>query len=139
VNPDAVKGNFIAPAQPAESPFKLKAGGQFDLATATVSFAGHATHLGQFTATGTVDPSTFGVTGTMTGASGDTLNYSAFVEPQPSGEILFHLNFVGGPGRLFLATGEGTGTITLDADFMFTLDIEGTFRKCVRDATHSCL
>ena len=122
-----------------ESAFKLKAGGQIDLESSTVSFAGQATHLGQFSATGTYDPDLFTFQGTMIGGSGDVLAFTATFETQPSGEIVAQLSFLGGAGRLFLSSGDCVGTLSLDADNMFTLIIEGTFRKCVRDATRSCL
>jgi len=38
------------PANDDPHRFHLKAGGYFDFAAGTISFAGHATHLGQFTA-----------------------------------------------------------------------------------------
>jgi hypothetical protein len=138
---DAGNGDIIVRAQPNDSAFKLKAGGQIDIETSTVSFAGQATHLGQFTAIGTYDPDRFAFQGIMIGASGDTVSFTATFEPQPSGEIVAYLTFLGNPGRrpLFLATGEGVGMLVLDDDYMFTLDIEGTFRKCERDFTHSCL
>ena len=139
VPPDGVKGNRFPILEPHDSAFKLKAGGQIDLESSTVSFAGEATHLGQFTATGTYDPDSFTFQGTMIGGSGDTLAFTATFETQPSGEIVAHLSFVGGAGRLFLSSGNCVGTLTLDDDHMFTLVIEGTFRKCVRDATRSCL
>jgi len=139
VTPDGgVKVHVFPAPPPSVSAFKLKAGGQFDLGTGTATFAGQATHVGQFTADGTFDPVTLAIQGTITAQSEDTLNYAATFEPQPSGEITVHMTFVGGPGRLFNATGEAFGTLTLDADFMFALDLEGTFRKCTRDATRSC-
>jgi hypothetical protein len=139
VTPDGgVKVHLFPAPPPSISAFKLKAGGQFDLSTGTATFAGQATHLGQFTATATLDPATLAIQGTMTANNEDSLNFSATFEPQPSGEIAVHMRFVGGPGRLFNATGEAFGTLALDADFMFALDLEGTFRKCERDVTRSC-
>jgi hypothetical protein len=75
----------------------------------------------------------------MIGGSGDVLAFTATFETQPTGEIVAHLSFLGGAGRLFLSSGDRVGTLGLDDDNMFTLVIAGTFRKCVRDATRSCL
>ncbi len=135
VSPDGV----TSLTDPNPSAFKLKAGGQIDLATLTVNFAGQASHLGQFTATGTYDPDALSFQGTMTGASGESVVYTVTLEPQPSGEVSAHLTFVGNPGRkpMLLARGDGMGTLALDADNMFTLDIEGPIRKC-EQVLHSC-
>lgn len=124
-----VKGAAISPyagQHPAARPFKLKAGGAIDVNTFNIAFAGTATHLGQFSASGALDPSTFQLQGTITAADGDTLDWVAQFQFGPLGEIDAILTFTGGTGRFAAATGSATGLVALDADFMFTLNLEGT-------------
>jgi hypothetical protein len=104
---------------------KIKGGGQIDINTFTLTFAGQSTHLGQFTATGVVDP-TFQIQGSMTAANGDVLNWNAYFQQGPLGEIQATFIFAGGTGRFVNAHGTATGPVALDPDFMFTLNLQGT-------------
>ena len=127
---DSLKSNFVQPSQPNPSlrPFKLKGGGQIDLTTFTFSFAGQATYLGQFTATGQINPAIGELGGTITAANGDTVNWSGIFQPGPLGEIEATLTFAGGTGRFEQLDGVASGPVALDMDFMFTLSLEGTVR-----------
>jgi hypothetical protein len=123
------KGMALSPhvgQPPIARPFKLKAGGAIDVNTFSISFAGTATHLGQFSASGAVDPSTLQIQGTMTAANGDTLDWVAQFQFGPLGEIDALLTITGGTGRFTGASGSASGLVALDPDFMFTLNIEGT-------------
>ena len=126
--PDRVKGSEIQPRQPSLHllPFKLKGGGQVDLATLEFNFAGQATHFGQFTASGQLDPTTGSIAGTITAANGDTVNWSGIFQPGPLGEIEATLTFEGGTGRFEHFDGIASGPVALDPDFMFTMHLEGT-------------
>ena len=108
------------------TPFKLKGGGQIDLSTLTVTFAGQATYLGQFTATGLLDPALGEIAGTMTAANGDTVNWTGVFQPGPDGAIDATLTLFRGTGRFEHIDGFTGGPVALDEDFMFTLDLEGT-------------
>jgi len=123
-----------------ETGFKLKAGGQLDMDTMTVTFAGQASHYGQFTATGTYDPVLSVLHGTMDcGGDGHTVTFTITFGPGNSGEVPAEFTGLGGPGwPLYNSNAVATGTITLDDDFMFTLDVDGTFQKCTPDETRSC-
>ena len=124
-----IKGTAISQhvgQQPVARPFKLKAGGAIDVNTFNISFGGTATHLGQFSASGALDPSTFQIQGTMTAANGDMLDWVAQFQFGPLGEIDAILNITGGTGRFTGASGTASGLVALDADFTFTLDLEGT-------------
>jgi len=111
---------------PIARPFKLKAGGAIDLSTFKISFPGTSTHLGHYSAARAHDPSTFQLQGTMTAADGDTLDWIAQFQFGPIGEIDALLTFTGGTGRFAGASGSASGLVALDADFMFTLNLEGT-------------
>jgi len=128
VSPIGLKGGLVLPLQGQSPirPFKLKGGGQIDIDTFTFSFAGQSTHLGQYTASGTIDPSTFQIQGAMTSADGDTLNWVAYFQFGPLGEIEATFTFAGGTGRFVDASGSATGPIALDPDFMFTINLLGT-------------
>ena len=124
-----LKEAAIAPEQgqqPVVRPFKLKGGGQIDLQTFGFNFAGNATHLGIYSATGQIDPATFQIQGTITAANGDTLNYVAGFQPGPLGEIEATFTVLGGTGRFENASGSASGPVGLDADLMFSLNLEGT-------------
>ncbi len=126
--PDSLKGGAPSPSRhgPILTPIKLKGGGQIDLASLAVTFAGQATYLGQFTATGLVDLTLGEIAGTMTAASGDMVNWTGLFQPGPEGEIEATLTFFGGTGRFEHIDGIASGPVALDQDFMFTLDLEGT-------------
>jgi hypothetical protein len=86
--------------------------------------AGQATHLGKFTATGTLlatgapDPITgdFPVIGfvTLVAANGDLLESYFFGELNISGAGIAQFEFMGGTGRFLHASGSGTIEATLD-------------------------
>jgi len=126
--PDTLKGGALYPSRhnPVLTPIKLKGGGQIDLATLAVTFAGQATYLGQFTATGLLDLALGEIAGTITAASGDTVNWTGLFQPGPDGEIEATLTFFRGTGRFANIDGVASGPVLLDEDFMFTLDLEGT-------------
>jgi len=129
VDPEAFKGAVVVPDQgqaPVIRPFKLKGGGAIDLSTFAFDFAGQATHLGQYAATGVLDPQTFQIQGTMTAADDDTLTWVAQFQPGPLGEIQAYLTITGGTGRFASASGSASGPVALDPDFMFTINLEGT-------------
>lgn len=124
-----LKDAIVSPNQgqlPVERPFKLKGGGQIDLSTFSFDFGGTATHLGLYTSTGSIDPSTFQIQGTMTAANGDTLDWVAQFAQGPLGEIQATFTVTGGTGRFTGATGSASGPVALDPDFSFTLKLEGT-------------
>jgi hypothetical protein len=124
-----LKDGVISPSlgsDPVVRPLKLKGGGQIDLATFAFNFAGNATHLGLYSSTGTIDPSTFQISGTITAADGDTLSYVAGFQPGPLGEIEATFNITGGTGRFANASGSASGPVALDADFTFLLNLQGT-------------
>ncbi len=126
---EGFKGAITAPSQgqvPIAKPFKLKGGGQIDVNTFTLYFAGAATHLGRYTASGQVDPATSNIRGTMTAANGDTLDWVAQFSTGPLGEIDAGFTVTGGTGRFEGATGEFAGPVVLDPDLMFTLNLLGT-------------
>lgn len=112
--------------EPIARPFKLNAGGAIDVNTFNIGFSGTATHLGQFSASGVVDPSTLQIQGTITAANGDTLDWVAQFVFGPLGEIDALLTFTGGTGRFTGASGSASGLVALDPDFMFTLNLAGT-------------
>ena len=130
----------INPTQDAKHPatkhFKLKGGGQIDVLTLTLEFSGKASPLGKYTASGTIDPATFHIQGTMTAtknhcaefnaAKDDSINWVAGFEQGPLGDITATFTFTGGTGRFAGATGSASGPIVLDPDFMFTINLEGT-------------
>ena len=105
---DSIVSRYEGP-QPVAKPFKLKAGGQIDTNTLTFNFAGTATHLGLFAASGTIDPSNFQIEGTMTAADGDTLDWVAQIQPGPLGEFEVTFTFTGGTGRFTRASGSAGG------------------------------
>jgi len=123
---DATAVSPLVVQNPIARPFKLKAGGAIDLNTFNINFAGTATHIGQYSASGVLDPSTFQLQGTITAADGDTLDWIAQFSFGPLGEIDAALTFTGGTGRFANVSGSATGLVALDADFMFTLNLEGT-------------
>jgi hypothetical protein len=102
---------------------KLKAGGQIHAESGLVTFAGQASHLGQFTAVAQTNP--WGFEGTMTAASGDAADFYAFFQVGESGERTAYVRFVSGSGRFFDVYGETEGPATLDDDGMFTMSVEG--------------
>jgi hypothetical protein len=123
------EGPSVTPDQgppPPVRPFKLKGGGQIDVGTFGLEFAGTATHLGQFAASGQIDPTTLQIQGTMTAADGDALDWVAIFQQGPLGEIEATLTITGGTGRFTGASGGATGPVGLDPDFMFTLNLQGT-------------
>lgn len=111
---------------PGVRPFKLKGAGQIDLNTLSFDFSGAATHLGKYSASGTIDPTTFQIQGTMTAANGDTLDWLAQFQFGPLGEIEAAFTISGGTGRFTGATGVAAGRVALDPDFFFTLELLGT-------------
>jgi len=128
-NPGGIKDSTIPPEQsqgPTVRPFKLKGGGAIDLATFTFEFGGTATHLGRYDATGQINPQTFEIQGTITGADGDVLNWTGAFQQGPLGEIEAIFTITGGTGRFTNASGGATGPVALDPDFMFTINLAGT-------------
>ena len=124
-----LKGDVVSPNPsqgPAARPFKLKAAGQIDLSTLSFEFSGVATHLGNYTASGTIDPSTLQLQGTLTAANGDSLNWVAQFQFGPLGEIEAALTITGGTGRFANASGVASGPVVLDPDFMFTFNLLGS-------------
>lgn len=122
---DEIKGSVLSPERPVVRPFKLKGGGQIDVTTFSFDFAGTATHLGRFVASGQLDPQTFQVQGTMTAADGDELNWVAAFVPTPLGAFDATLTIVGGTGRFINASGTAQGLVLIDPDFMFSISLEG--------------
>lgn len=126
---DSFRQSLVSTEQndhPVARPFKLKGAGQIDLTTLAFEFSGVATHLGRYSASGVIDPSTFQIQGAITAANGDTLDWSAQFSQGPLGEIEATFTFTGGTGRFEGATGTASGPVLLDADFMFTLNLQGT-------------
>ena len=125
--PDSLKGDALSPSRHGLIllPFKLKGGGQIDLATLEVTFAGQANYLGQFTATGLLDPALGEIAGTITAANGDTVYWTGFFQPGPDGGIEATLTMLRGTGRFAHFDGIVSGPVSLDEDFMFTLDLQG--------------
>jgi hypothetical protein len=105
--------------------FKLRAGGQIDESSSAITFAGQATFLGQFTATGQFDPSTNGYEGTITTATGDTVNWTLRFETSPQGEMEAHVSFNHGTGDWSQFNGWAIGPAELEPDSMFSLRLEG--------------
>ncbi len=110
---------------PVTKPFKLKAGGQINLATGAIMFGGTATHLGLYTATGFLNPADFSIFGTIEVANGDTLSFTAAFVTGPLGEIDATFNILTGTGRFAGATGTASGPVALDPDFMFLISVNG--------------
>lgn len=120
---------------PSTKTFKLKGGGQIDLATLTLEFSGKAAPLGNYTATGTINPATFQIQGTITvgkvncleldAAKNDSINWIAAFQPGPLGDFQALFTFTGGTGKFVDATGTASGPVVLDPDFMFTINLEG--------------
>lgn len=119
---------------PKTKNFKLKGGGQIDIATFTLEFSGKSSPLGKYNATGTIDPATFQIQGTITTGKNDcsdlaakqeSVNWAATFQQGPLGEINAIFTFTGGTGRYYGATGTASGPIVLDPDFMFTINLEG--------------
>ena len=119
---------------PETKSFKLKGGGQIDITTFTLEFSGKASPLGKYNATGTINPATFQIQGTFTtgkdvcadlAPKNDSLNWTAAFQQGPLGDILAIFTFTGGTGKYAGATGTASGPVILDADFMFTINLEG--------------
>ena len=119
---------------PSTKKFKLKGGGQIDIATFTLEFSGKSSPLGKYNATGTVNPATFEIQGTLTMgkddcadlfAKHDTVTWTAAFQQGPLGEINAVFTFTGGTGKFAGATGTASGPVVLDPDFMFTINLAG--------------
>ncbi len=119
---------------PSTKNFKLKGGGQIDITTFTLEFSGKSSPLGKYDATGAVDPATFQIQGTFTTGKNacaevapkqDSVNWTATFQPGPLGDIQATFTFTGGTGEYDGATGSASGPVLLDADFMFTINLEG--------------
>ena len=141
----AVAGLSVADFEAAVSPgddlkhpetkkFKLKGAGQIDIATFTLEFSGKSSPLGKYNATGTIDPATFQIQGTITTGKDecsdlapkhDSVNWVAAFQQGPLGDIQAIFTFTGGTGKYDGATGTASGPVVLDADFMFTINLEG--------------
>ena len=116
--------------------FKLKGGGQIDVSTFTLEFSGKASQLGKYTASGTIDPATFQIQGTMTAtknhcaefnaAKDDSINWVAGFVQGPLGDITATFTFTGGTGHFAGATGSASGPVVLDGSLMFTISLDGT-------------
>ncbi len=104
---------------------KIKAGGQLDPGVA-VTFAGQATHLGQFSATGQFNPSTLQMEGTIIVSEADTLRWYGGFKYGPLGEVEAVVRIAGGTGRYVQTQGAAHGPVAMDEDFMFTMDLEGS-------------
>jgi hypothetical protein len=117
-----LKGNqlFKDPQQ-----FKVKAGGQLDPSASSISFAGHAMHLGQFTAAGQFDPATLTMSGIMDLGQGDSILWFGGFVYGAAGELTATLRVGDGTGRFANIDGTATGPVALDSDSMFTMDLEG--------------
>jgi len=114
-----------------EMDFKLKAGGQIDFAAGTISLAGQSTHIGQFTYEGPFDAATWTSSGLMADANGYFANVTITLAEQASGEYTVTMSFIGIRSRSVLLGGYGSGPLHMDQDFMFTMDVEGRFQKCL--------
>jgi hypothetical protein len=120
-------------AKPAKAkPFKLMGAGQIDTSTFTLEFAGKATQLGKYTATGQVDPSTFQIQGVITDtddhscAGDNSIRYTAGFQFGPLGDLVATFVFSGGTGKFAHATGTASGPVVLDAAYMFTIVLQGS-------------
>jgi hypothetical protein len=116
-----------------EFALKLKAGGQIDYDAGTMSLAGQSSHLGRFTGEGPFDTATSTFSGILSGSSGEWVNATIALVEQSPGEFTVSLVFVGLASYGHLTSGIGTGTLHMDQDFMFTMEIEGTMQKCRAD------
>jgi hypothetical protein len=113
-----------------DPPFKLRADGQIDFTTSVVGFAGQATHIGQFTAAGTLHQDLV-IRGTIVRSNGDSMLFIVALQSAPPSSTGALMKFLGLDGPLFNEVGEGTGTISVAPDGAFTLAIEGALRECV--------
>jgi hypothetical protein len=104
--------------------FKLAAGGQFDAAAGTASFAGQGSHVGQFTTSGPINP-WGGIESSLISASGDTLFYYMFFAEDQPGDLQAYFQLVGGTGRFSNFYGRIHGPATMDEDGMFTMSVSG--------------
>ena len=129
----------LSPAEDLKHPetkkFKLKGGGQIDVATFTLEFSGKSSPLGKYNATGTINPANFQIQGTITTGKDDcvdlapkqdSVNWTAAFQQGPLGETLAIFTFTGGTGKYDGATGTASGPVVLDPEFMFTISLEGT-------------
>jgi len=114
-----------------ESAFKLKAGGQIDFDAGTMTLAGQSSHMGQFTGEGSFDAATWTFTGTLVDGSGVGSNVSMTLVEQTPGEFAVTMRFLGSLSHSNLVSGIGVGTLHMDHDFMFTVEVEGTLQKCL--------
>jgi hypothetical protein len=121
---EAFKASSV-PQAPHAFDLKIKAGGQLDPGV-SVAFAGQATHLGQFSATGQFNPSTLQMEGTVVVSEAETLHWYGEFGVGPLGEFEAVVRIAGGTGRYVQTSGLATGPVAMDADFMFTMDLEGT-------------
>jgi hypothetical protein len=122
-----------APLEPVvnEMEFKLRAGGQIDFDAGTMELAGQSTHIGQFTSQGTFDAATWSYSGLLFDANGAFANVEIVFVAQTPGEYAVTISFLGIRSHSVILGGFGTGTAHMDPDFMFTLNVEGRFRKCL--------
>ena len=119
---EGLKDHYIDRAYP-ERTFKLKAGGQ--VGASSMTLAGQASYVGQFTTTLSRNPFG-GFEGSITGASGDTLEIFGGFADLPSGEPGAYFRLVGGTGRFSNTYGNLQGPATLDEDDgMFTISVSG--------------
>ena len=126
------------PAYPSESDFKLEAGGQVDVEAGTMSLAGQATHMGRLTGEGTFDTTALTFEGVLTDSSGDPTPLSMTLIEQLPGEYAASLRFRGWVSHRFLENAYGAGTLPMDSDGMFTIDVDETYLRCQDNITHSC-
>ena len=122
----------LVPPQPVvvEHEFKLKGGGQVDFDAGTLSLAGQATHVGRVTFEGTLVPGTDEYSGTMFGQNGETCNADVTFVELASGEFALALYFSTMSTHTSFVRGEGAGTVQLDEDDMFAVEIHGTLFTC---------
>jgi len=121
---DAFKGSRV-PANDAFYHFKVKAGGYLNLADGTVTFAGHATHLGQFTATGNYNPSEGTMLGKLSLTNGDSVAwFLTFIPPLP-GQNNARMDVGPGTGPFAGTYAFAGGVFAPDEDSFFTLELEG--------------
>ena len=121
---DAFKSGSI-PQAPHAFALKLKAGGQLDPGV-SVNFAGQATHLGQFTASGEYDAAILYYRGTIVVSASDSLHCIVQFATGPGGDVQAVLGLNGGTGRYQDTQGQLVGPVSMDADSMFTMDLEGS-------------
>ena len=114
-----------------EMEFKLKAGGQIDFDDGTMELAGQSTHIGQFACQGTLNAATWTFTGVMSDGNGPFANVAITLVAQTTDEYAVTMSFLGYRSTSVLLGGYGTGTLHMDQDFMFTMDVEGRFQKCL--------